>query len=616
MYSKKSLIVASVVLVLFISVVPSPLHATACWTVMVYLDGDNNLEPAAIDDLNEMEAVGSTNKVNVVVQFDRHAAYDNTNGNWTTCKRYYVTKDANGYDGVITSTQLSDEGELNMGDFNTLANFVTWAKTDYPADHYLLVLWDHGSGWKAPKSDPVKTVCVDETDLDSLTVEEVSRALDSVTCSGGCPLDIVGFDACLMGMLEVDYEIMPYAHYRVSPEEVEPFDGWDYIGLLQFLANNPYALPADVSTKIVTDYMKFYGWSGGETQSAVHLNPTSQVVAALDIFALHLTGAMQYKPEIQMARTYVQSFSDPDYIDLYHFAELIHKYVPSRGVKRDALLLMHAVDTAVIAEGHGIMNMNAHGISIYFPASSAGYLSRYENDVALSDETFWDEFLNQYYNPLYELDASMTAVPVVASTGETVTVTMTVTNNSGGTITSIAPSPLTVTPTGTAHAVLASGPTPATADLTDSSSAAYVWTYQVFSGAIGGTLTFWGNAYGLDSGGEEVFSPLVSSNIVRVPNSNQPPEEPPPDPNEQMQPVADNRIQTVEDTLESLQEQFAALKEEEKDTTPCDALLELVEEYLERARENYEKGNYIAANYWALQATSTLEEAQECLENL
>ena len=73
MYSKKSLIVASTVLTLLISVVPSPLHATACWTVMVYLDGDNNLEPAAIDDLNEMEAVGSTNKVNVVVQFDRHA---------------------------------------------------------------------------------------------------------------------------------------------------------------------------------------------------------------------------------------------------------------------------------------------------------------------------------------------------------------------------------------------------------------------------------------------------------------------------------------------------------------------------------------------------------------
>ena len=108
MYSKKSLIVASTVLTLLISVVPSPLHATACWTVMVYLDGDNNLEPAAIDDLNEMEAVGSTNKVNVVVQFDRHAAYDNTNGNWTTCKRYYVTKDANGYDGVIDPPNLAN----------------------------------------------------------------------------------------------------------------------------------------------------------------------------------------------------------------------------------------------------------------------------------------------------------------------------------------------------------------------------------------------------------------------------------------------------------------------------------------------------------------------------
>ena len=616
MNSKKSLIVASLMVTILFSVVPSPLYATACWTVMVYLDGDNDLEPAAVDDLNEMEAVGSTNKVNVVVQFDRHATYDTTNGDWTTCRRYYVTKDPNGYDGVITSTLLSDEGELNMGEPTTLENFVTWAKNDYPADHYLLVLWDHGSGWKLPKSDPLKTVCIDETDSDSLTVREVSQALSNVTCAGDCPLDVVGFDVCLMAMLEVDYDIMPYAHYRVSSEETEPFDGWDYVKLLSYLAQNPYASPAAVSARIVQDYMKFYGQNRGETQSAVHLNPTSQVVEASNILALHLTGAMQYKSEIQKARTYVQSFSDPDYIDLYHFAELIHKYVPLRGIKRDALLLMHAVDNAVIAEGHGVLNFNAHGISIYFPANSGSYLSRYENDVELTEDTFWDEFLKQYYSTAYALDAALVAEPDTASSGEIVTVAMEVTNNSGNTITSVTPSPLTVTSSGTAHAVHVSGPVPLAANLVDGASAVYMWTYRVFAGAIGGTLTFWGNAHGLDPVGEEVFSPLVASNPVVIPNPNLIVEEPPADPNEQMRPAADNRIRAAEADLESVEQQLAAAEEEGKDTTPCEALLEKVHEYLRLAQENYEKGNYIAANYWALEALALLEETEKCLEGL
>ncbi|MBU7045154.1 MAG: hypothetical protein HXS54_01850, partial [Theionarchaea archaeon] len=148
-------------------------------------------------------------------------------------------------------------------------------------------------------------------------------------------------------------------------------------------------------------------------------------------------------------------------------------------------------------------------------------------------------------------------------------------------------------------------------------TATFMWTYQVFSGARGGTLTFSGNAYGTDSvSGDPVFSPLVVSNKVVVPSPSATTEEPPPDYNQQVQPLANNNIQTAETGLQSLQDLIAAAENEGKDTTPCKILLELVEEYLQRAQENYEKGNYIAANYWALQATATLEEAEKCIENL
>lgn len=620
MYTKKPLRMAVTVLlvVILIFVVPSPapLQANPCWTVMVYLDGDNNLESAAVDDLNEMEAVGSTAKVNVVVQFDRHAAYDNTNGNWASCKRFYVTKDANGYDNVITSVELSDLGEINMGDPNELEAFVTWAKTNYPADHYLLVLWDHGTGWKT-LADPIRAVCIDETDSDLLTIKELASALNTVTCSGGCPLDIVGFDACFMGMVEVDYEIMPYAHYRVGSEEYEPQDGWDYFRFLGYLKLNPYDSPAAVSRELVDTYMNFYGHTGLETMSAVHVNPTGTVVDRLDIFAVHLAGAMQYKPAIQKARLDVEFFSDLDYIDLYHFASLIYAYVPDRAIKKDALALKHAIQQAVIAEGHGFMNGNAHGISIYFPFTSAGYSGNYETYVEFTQDTFWEEFLKQYYTTNYPLDAEIGAFPETVSSTEIVTVTMGVTNMDDHSINGVAPSPLTVVSTGTAHAVLATGPVPVSANLVAGDSAAFVWTYQVFSGAMGGTLTFSGNAYGTDSiSGETVFSPLVHSNVVVIPGPGQMVEDNPSDPNEQMQPVADNRIQSAETALDLLEQQFAAAEGEGKDTTPCEELLELVEAYIQTAQENFERGNYIAANYWALQATAVLEEAEECLKNL
>lgn len=614
MYSRKSLLAAPFVVVLLVSVTPS-LQAPAYWTVMVYMDGDNNLEGAAIDDLNELEVAGSTSNVNVVVQCDRINGYDASNGDWTGCRRYEVATDT-GYDTTIVSVMRQDLGEVNMGDPDTLIDFVTWAKNDYPAEHYLLVLWDHGSGWKAPVSEPVKSVCTDDTSNDSLSMRDLRTALESVTSSGGCPLDIVGFDACLMGMLEVDYDIMPYAHYRVGSQEVEPFDGWDYIALMTYLNQNSAAPPAAVAREIVRGYMAFYGKSGGETQSAVHVNPTSHVVDALDIFACHLAGAMQYKTEIQEARTHAETFFDPDYIDLYHFAALIHGKVPLAGIQKDAEVLMNAIQNAVTAEGHGILHLNAHGISIYFPDSFAGYQSRYENDVELTGDTFWDEFLNQYYSTSYPLGAEMSAEPNIVGSGEIVTVSMEVTNVSGHTVTSVTPSSLTVTPTGSAHAVLDSGPAPLMADLTDGQSVIYTWTYQVFGGMSGGTLTFWGNAHGIDFGGNKVFSPLVASNPVTVPGANLIPEKPKPDPNEQMRPVANNRVLTVERSLESLRQQFAALEAEGKDTTPCEDLLALAEEYLARAQENYEKGNYIAANYWALQATAMLEEAEECLENL
>jgi clostripain len=129
------------------------------WTVMIYLDADNNLESAGINDINEMEMVGSSSDVNIVVQVDRipysvlaanNEGYldDSSNSNWTNTRRYYITQDFDPYQ--ISSDLKSELGELNMGDPQTLVDFASWAVTEYPAEKYLLVIWNHGGGFRSP----------------------------------------------------------------------------------------------------------------------------------------------------------------------------------------------------------------------------------------------------------------------------------------------------------------------------------------------------------------------------------------------------------------------------------------------------------------------------------
>ncbi len=118
----------------------APLPAKA-WTVMVYIDGDNNLEDYVVKDIEtELSALGSNASVNVVAIADRGPGYDTSRGDWQTTKVYYCTQ------GMLAdaASAVADWGERNMGDPQTLMDFVAWAKTNYPATNYLLAFWDHG----------------------------------------------------------------------------------------------------------------------------------------------------------------------------------------------------------------------------------------------------------------------------------------------------------------------------------------------------------------------------------------------------------------------------------------------------------------------------------------
>ena len=356
------------------------------WTVMVYLDADNNLEDVGLTDFLEMSSVGSSEDVDIVVQLDRIPGYDNAFGDWTDTLRFHVTEGMTPEE----SNAVVDLGELNMGDPMVLADFIEWGTINYPADNYMLVLWDHGGGWNG-------AVCWDETDMwDALTMDEVEQALASAQSYTGERIDVLGYDACMMAMVEVMYETKEYVDYVVASEELVPWDGWPYDTIMGDLVSDPSMTPADLSSRVVSRYMEYYGQSGWETMSAVDILASGSMYSALDDFAQELLAALdEHKEIIRNCRANATQFMDWTAVDLYSFASMICDRNISESLTSAAGELMARISAAVIAEGHSYSYdpPGAYGVSIYFPYSSSDYWPNYEADLDFTADTSWDEFL-------------------------------------------------------------------------------------------------------------------------------------------------------------------------------------------------------------------------------
>jgi hypothetical protein len=379
-----------------------PIDETAEWTVMVYLDADNNLESAGIDDINEMEMVGSTSEVNIVVQVDRVPysvlassnqgyADDTSNGNWTTTRRYYVTQDFNPV--LINSPLKIDLGELNMGDPQTLVDFANWAAINYPAKKYLLVIWNHGGGFRSLNLS--KDIAWDDTNGgDKITMPELKDALSMISAQIGKNIDIVGMDACFMAMTEVAYQIKDYADILVASEETEPNDGWPYDTILSQLTSNPSLTSIPLATNIVDDYIFTYPTTY-VTQSAIDLSYMDTLASQLSNLALAImndsvTPLDKYIYAANSTQRY--SLSGFDFTDLYDLCSKILIYSNNANVKNIALSIQQSLNFAVIHSGYnGSMVSRSRGLSIYFPYY---YYDNYYNYTNYAQDTWWDEMLH------------------------------------------------------------------------------------------------------------------------------------------------------------------------------------------------------------------------------
>lgn len=371
------------------------------WTVIVYLNGDDKwgLDPETVKAFNYLEIGACNLDVNVAVLWDRR---DSTQGT----KRYKIHCDDDDLHalpiGYVEGVDTWDDGELNLGDAQTLRWFASWARIKYPAEHYWLSIIDHGGGWSADLPPGMPLACGwyqggaglswDETgaggDPDYLSTREMGDVLRYLSNEGADPLDIVFYDACLMGMLEEAYEIKEYAHYFVAAESL----GWTTFRYDCYI-NGCYNIIDPITTDTCPEVLakrivKVYGDAlpnEGGTIAALDLRGADDVAAAVDDMAQALMIEQEnelVREQIHEAYKETQKFDyDGDgieqyregYVDLYDFARQVKGQMENREIEESTQRVMNTINGFVIAERHKGLN-NAKGVSIYLPLGEELYI--------------------------------------------------------------------------------------------------------------------------------------------------------------------------------------------------------------------------------------------------
>ena len=345
------------------------------WTVMVYMDGDNSLESAVPVDLGELEAVGSTADVNFVVLADTLAG---------PAYLYYVNQGG--------STVIASWGEVNMADPATLTRFITDAKTLYPANNYVLDLWNHGGG--------IMGVCWDDTSGDKLTMLEMRTAV----VNGGVSFANVWFDACNMAQAEVAHQFQGYASYVVFSEQTVWGQGFPYDTIATHLVANPAMDGRTLSLVAADEFMVFYaalGWNTC-TISVYDMAYLTTVSGAVKTFAGAMTSTMAtYYKTYKSCR--LAAAATANAVDLMGFAQLVSANTKlSTTVRSAASATVTAVDLAIIYEWHSKDCAGMNGLGIWYPTNSVSYywsasVETMYRGMLFDPATGWANFLDAYY---------------------------------------------------------------------------------------------------------------------------------------------------------------------------------------------------------------------------
>jgi hypothetical protein len=401
---------------------PAYVQPTKTWTVLVYLDGANNLETYGLLNVNQMETVGSSSAVNIIVQFKRYGGYDTSDGNWNGTRRYYVTQDST--TSHISSAVLSDNATLNMGDPNSLQAFVQWGINTYPAQHYCLVLWDHGAGWRSqpipgqnkllPGPNISRGFGYDDQYQvngydDHIDTNQLAAAMDM---GNGKKWDLVAWDASLMQIAEVAYQIRNEPLYIVGSEESPPGTGFPYDQILGQLVATPNIDGKALGIIFAQKMLAANGTGSDITESVLDASQIAAIAPALNNLGTALTNVQTtYGTAISDDRGAAEAYAYPENHDLINFCQLLQTadlntgqvVATDPGVAAAITQVQNTINAMVLFNTHGTAHPNSNGLSVYLPTpynyqqidiqQADGFGNRYSTLALANDAPHWQNFL-------------------------------------------------------------------------------------------------------------------------------------------------------------------------------------------------------------------------------
>ena len=354
------------------------------WTILVYLNAKNELEPQSFKAFEQMAEIGSSANVRILVEYGRPQQHYPQRepplfGGWSKTMRFAVGKGMRPEEDEA----VEDLGQVNMADPATLADFVEWGLTwpSSPSTHNILVIWSPGPP-RQKLHNGLWYVSHDEDTGDKLYLRDVQEVLTPYKDR----LDIIGFDAGLTAMLENAYALRDCGSILVASEDVQPGGGWDYAGFLRALQAERHASPDNLARLIVQSYGDSHNNDEVATLSAVDLKRTKALADAVSKFG-HLPpdddARRAYFEAIRQARN---SCADYGYgpeagvsinsIDLGRFLDELGHAPDTEGTAKMAATARTALDDLVLdnyASPARQGEFGSHGLAIYFPGGHLMY---------------------------------------------------------------------------------------------------------------------------------------------------------------------------------------------------------------------------------------------------
>lgn len=335
------------------------------WAIYWYLCGSDLESDAefATMDLYELQCASLPENVQVIIETGGAREWYHEDVEAGQQGRYLYDSDG--------LTFLEAQPEADMGDPETLADFLSFCKENFPADHTMFLFWNHGGG-------SVSGAAFDEIyDYDSLTLDEMYQAFGSVyeLSEENPPFDIVGFDTCLMATIDTAWMLSDVSHYLVASEEMEPGCGWSYDKWVQTLGDHP-GIDGEALGQVICDsYMEGcedIGMEQEATLSVVDLQKIQPLLNAYDDLgkeALTLacedsTFFAEFGRRAVQTENYGGNTPDQGYtnmVDMGHLVRNSEDLLPET-----AQAVLDALEECVVYNVSGDYRSEATGLSCYY----------------------------------------------------------------------------------------------------------------------------------------------------------------------------------------------------------------------------------------------------------